>query len=374
MKRVSVFLCALLLLCGGCVPAAQQAPALTPPARLTAAAAMPAVPPTPAPTPNAPDAGEIAQSLRALWEQTLELDIAPFLPPNFFDAEAPWQIFGTTAEERAWLPALEASIQEQLLSALTRTAARFSATHGDLSVTAAQTTEAPSWQLLYALLQGCASEAEANALLVRAVSFQTAIALSAPGKLSYRISVRPLAYREALRLPGGEEGAYWSRCFTYSYLYTVFGRDAAEIDYELPPASGCLSDGILWPLQSHIKLRKTWYADRDGGKRKHTGTDIWAEADTEIYSCTDGVVSYVGSGAGTGYAVIVTDKDGYQFHYYHMIRLSDFLRPGDTVQAGACIGRVGNTGNSDRDHLHLTIVAPDGKYIDPYPYLRAVKP
>ena len=57
-----------------------------------------------------------------------------------------------------------------------------------------------------------------------------------------------------------------------------------------------------------------------------------------------------------------------------MIRLTDFLQPGDAVKAGELIGRVGNTGNSSRDHLHLTIVAPSGQYIDPYPYLAPLEP
>ena len=35
---------------------------------------------------------------------------------------------------------------------------------------------------------------------------------------------------------------------------------------------------------------------------------------------------------------------------------------------------VGNTGNSARDHLHLTIIAPDGYYVNPYPYLEPIEP
>ena len=57
-----------------------------------------------------------------------------------------------------------------------------------------------------------------------------------------------------------------------------------------------------------------------------------------------------------------------------MVRLTVFLEPGVQVEAGQLIGHVGNTGNSVRNHLHLTIVAPDGYFVDPYPYLEAIAP
>ena len=42
------------------------------------------------------------------------------------------------------------------------------------------------------------------------------------------------------------------------------------------------------------------------------------------------------------------------------------VKEGDTVRQGDVIGRVGNTGNSAANHLHLTIVTPDGRYVNPY--------
>ena len=147
-----------------------------------------------------------------------------------------------------------------------------------------------------------------------------------------------------------------------------------ELDYVQPEPEGNLATGIVWPLAQHTRLRKTWFAARDDGARKHTGTDIWAPADTPIYSCTDGTVTFVGAGEGSGNTVIVTDAYGYEFHYYHMIRVSDFLTVGQQVAAGQLIGHVGNTGNSDLDHLHLSILSPGGLFINPYPYLEAVEP
>ncbi len=365
MKRTLLLLCALLPLCGGCAAVQTAATPLSFPAQTAAA--------SPTPAPKAPSQADVAADCLVLWKEALSIDVAPFLPENFFDAAAPWSIFDAPKEERAWLPAMEAAVTKQLSAAATRAVQTAADAHGALAVTAERTLTGPSWQLIYALVQDCPSAQAANARIKEAIALNVQTA-GLPESPVLRLTAAPLTYRKALRLDGCDESVYWSRCFSYSYLYTVCGGDAMEIEYALPPAQGCLSDGFLWPLQSHTRLRKTWYADRDGGKRKHTGTDIWAKADTEIYACTDGTVSYVGEGKGTGFAVIVTDAYGYEYHYYHMIRLSDFLRAGDAVKAGALIGHVGNTGNSDLDHLHLTIVAPDGKYINPYPYLKAVEP
>ncbi|MDO5112143.1 MAG: M23 family metallopeptidase [Clostridia bacterium] len=369
MKHTLLWLCALLLVCSACAPSPAAPSALSHPAQL-AAPPSPTPLPTPLPTPGAV---ELADAFCALWEAALHIDVSPFLPATFFDAAAPWQIFGTPQEERVWLPAMQSAVAEQLASAAARATLAFEGAHKDLTVDVEQSITEPSWQLLYALMQGCENAEAANARIKEAIALDVQAALL-QSALSLRLTAAPLAYREALRLGGGEESALLSRCFTYSYLYTVFGADAAEVEYEQPPAEGCLLDGFVWPLASHTRLRKTWYADRDDGRRKHTGTDIWAKADTEIYACTNGTVTYVGEGKGTGFAVIVTDAYGYEYHYYHMIRLSDFLHAGDAVTAGMLIGRVGNTGNSDLDHLHLTIVAPDGKYVNPYPYLKAMEP
>ena len=51
--------------------------------------------------------------------------------------------------------------------------------------------------------------------------------------------------------------------------------------------------------------------------------------------------------------------------YAELVVVDRAAKEGDTVKAGDLIGHVGNTGNSARDHLHLTIVAPDGFYVNP---------
>lgn len=370
MKRILLLLlCALTLLCA-CAPIRGNVQAL---AYEKQASAKPVSAP-PSPVPKEPSPAEIEEELLDLWREELSIDVSKYLPENFFGAEEAWTIFGSTDEERVWLPEMAEAAAKEIEGAAKLAVRDYNDIHKETTADLQYDIEGPSWQLMLALAQGRDDAEAANGLIEQALDLEVNTQVGSDGRLRSVFSAKPMYYRDALRLPGEDEKELWSRRFLYSYLYTVFGADAKECEYELPEAQGALSDGIVWPLQSYTRLRKTWYAPRNGGIRKHTGTDIWAKADTEIYSCTDGTVSYVGEGNGTGFAVIVTDSSGYEYHYYHMIRLSEFLHIGDALKAGDIVGNVGNTGNSDLDHLHLTIVAPDGKYINPYPYLKAIAP
>ncbi len=362
--KLSTLFLALLLLIAGCAPMQNAAePAITP---------TPA--PTPEPTPAVLSGEELCDEFHRLWAAAPAPDLAEYLPENMFAAENRWQIFGTDDADRTWLPAMAAELDIQLAQMLGDIINQLAVHPMAPEFTCAAHGDAPSWQLLLALIQSAADAEQAMAYIKDSLTLSVNAQPKADGSYALTANLEPLPFKEALALPGGPEGAM-GLSFAYSYALTVFDEDAAEYDeYIQPPAEGNLASGIVWPLSEHTRLRKTWYADRAGGIRKHTGTDIWAPADAEIYSCTDGTVTYVGYSDGTGYAVVVTDDFGYEFHYYHMIRETDFLQEGDAVKAGELIGHVGNTGNSDLDHLHLTIVASDGLYINPYPYLSAIEP
>ena len=361
--KLPALLLALLLLISGCAPI-QATPEPTP---------IPS--PTPEPTPAPLDGDALCEELHTLWEQASAPIIGDYLPENMFAQEDRWQIFGTDDEERAWLPVMAADIAAQLKQALESAADRLADHPQAPAFTFAAGMDAPSWQLVFSLLQASNNPEEAAAFIKDAMALSVQAQGQADGSYELTADLSPLPYKEALALPDNDPQRIMVRSFSYSYALTVFDENACEYEeYTQPPAEGNLARGIVWPLGEHTRLRKTWYADRAGGIRKHTGTDIWAPADAELYSCTDGTVTYIGYSDGTGYAVVVTDEYGYEFHYYHMIRQTDFLQVGDTVKAGDLIGHVGNTGNSDLDHLHLTIVAPDGLYINPYPYLKAVEP
>lgn len=171
-----------------------------------------------------------------------------------------------------------------------------------------------------------------------------------------------------------ESGIPFMCTLTYAYLNTIYDENGEETEYKEYPLSESYLSSLVFPLPEKYenRLKNGWYNPRSKGTRKHTGTDLKTPADTEIYSCTAGTVIDIGSNAGAGNYVVVLDPMGYEYHYYHMIRLTDFLKPGDIVSPGQLIGHVGNTGNSDADHLHLTVVSPDYTYINPYDILKEI--
>jgi uncharacterized protein YkwD len=125
----------------------------------------------------------------------------------------------------------------------------------------------------------------------------------------------------------------------------------------------------------------TWGASRGAG-RTHEGTDMFAPGGTPIYSVTDGTVVPV-SGADSqgwnqlgGWTVMIEANEsvgpvqaGDTFYYAHMIEPTA-LKPGDTVEAGDIVGKVGSTGEgppgtllqpaSRGQHLHLGWYDPSG--------------
>ena len=140
----------------------------------------------------------------------------------------------------------------------------------------------------------------------------------------------------------------------------------------------------------------TWGAARGGG-RDHEGTDMFAPDGTPIYSVTAGKVVPV-SGSDSqgwnefgGWTVMVEAtedvgpvKAGDTLYYAHQVEPSP-LKPGDTVEAGEVIGKVGSTGEGPPgsilpdgrgEHLHLGWYDPTGERssaasgaMDPFPFL-----
>ena len=153
--------------------------------------------------------------------------------------------------------------------------------------------------------------------------------------------------------------------FAYAYLNTVYDDDGVEKLTQKHVYPAGYLDAIVHPLPGCL-IKNCWFDPRDGGKRLHTGADIRANGKTPILSVTDGVVTYIGTLPVPGNYVVVLDPYGYEYHYYHMFERSKLVAVGDTVHAGDPIGRVGNTGNSAANHLHLAIISPEHTYLNPY--------
>lgn len=91
------------------------------------------------------------------------------------------------------------------------------------------------------------------------------------------------------------------------------------------------------------------------GVHGYNGIDIGAPAGTPIYASAAGrVVVARASGYNGGYgSYVVIQHQNSQTLYAHMSTV--LVSPGETVEKGETIGRVGNTGKSTGNHLHFEV-------------------
>lgn len=110
--------------------------------------------------------------------------------------------------------------------------------------------------------------------------------------------------------------------------------------------------------------------------RYHTGIDYSAGSGTPVRAPRAGVVTSAGGGKASGWAgtyVTIRHSDGTSSLYAHLS--SAGVSNGERVDAGATVGRVGQTGRAFGPHLHFEIypsgVEPGDVYeaVDPDPWL-----
>ena len=106
----------------------------------------------------------------------------------------------------------------------------------------------------------------------------------------------------------------------------------------------------------------------DGHLARHQGLDLAAPEGDSITAAAAGVVRRAGRRGGYGKAVEIDHGNGVTTLYAHASALS--VRPGDRVEAGDEIGKVGSTGHATGAHLHFEL-RQEGKAIDPRPALKA---
>ncbi len=91
-----------------------------------------------------------------------------------------------------------------------------------------------------------------------------------------------------------------------------------------------------------------------GDRRFHAGTDFGAATGTPVVAAYSGNVALADLMGGYGLAVVLDhQKFGQQTLYAHLSEI--FVQPGQVVEQGTVIGRVGNTGNSTGPHLHFEV-------------------
>ncbi|MBS7457734.1 M23 family metallopeptidase [Coralloluteibacterium stylophorae] len=104
-----------------------------------------------------------------------------------------------------------------------------------------------------------------------------------------------------------------------------------------------------------------------GGLSRHMGVDFASPYNSDVLAVAEGVVSFVGRRSGYGNVVEVDHGNGYTTLYGHNSR--NLVKVGDLVRAGDVLAKVGSTGRSTGNHVHLEVHA-NGRPVDPLKYLQ----
>ena len=123
--------------------------------------------------------------------------------------------------------------------------------------------------------------------------------------------------------------------------------------------------GLLKPLKGKIigAFGKLW-DPKIKNWIYNKGVTIQADYGREIYSVSDGHVSFSGWILGYGRVLIVKHKDNLFSVYAHLAR--GLFNTGDTVNKGSIIGLVGDTGSVEQSSLYFEL-RQDRNNIDPTP-------
>lgn len=99
---------------------------------------------------------------------------------------------------------------------------------------------------------------------------------------------------------------------------------------------------------------------------RHTGIDFGGKANSAITAAASGVVTRAGRDGAYGNAIHVRQKDGTTALYGHLNSVN--VKPGQRVNVGQAIGKMGSTGRSTGTHLHFEVRKQDhyGADINPY--------
>lgn len=216
---------------------------------------------------------------------------------------------------------------------------------------------------------------------------------SEPGARSYRFEVKE---GQVLTLEGEVvtdknarlfvdlfvlEGEQWEHLATtdsalslsheFSEDYTCLLRVQPELLADAYYSIGIgLTPVLINPVSgaSNRSIGSFYGADRDGGRRRHEGVDIFAPKGTPVIAPTDGYINRVGTSNLGGKVVWMRDRErGHSYYFAHLDE--QLVTSGTRVQQGDTLGLVGNTGNARTTppHLHFGIYQRGSK--DPIHYI-----
>ncbi len=168
------------------------------------------------------------------------------------------------------------------------------------------------------------------------------------------VSAEPIAPVGGTLPPPMAEGNIAPRPSTVAYNFAL-ASVLPQIPYSntLAYAGGT---GMIFPLTVPAPITSVfgWRIHPITGERRfHAGTDLGASFGTPILAAAKGQVESADWMGGYGLAVVIDNNSAEKTLYGHMSEI--FVHPGQWVDQGTVIGRVGSTGLSTGPHLHFEI-------------------
>lgn len=145
---------------------------------------------------------------------------------------------------------------------------------------------------------------------------------------------------------------YEKKVVVYSNTYSYSAPSASNYSSGKSYQKVELGIALIKPVSGVVYSR---YGSNDSVRsHTHTGLDIAAPKGTPIKAAAAGTVTYSGN-AGDGYGnyVVISHGNGVQTVYAHCSQL--LVSKGQKVSQGELIAKVGSTGNSTGNHLHLEV-------------------
>lgn len=130
----------------------------------------------------------------------------------------------------------------------------------------------------------------------------------------------------------------------------------------LPAGGGDTTASFIWPVAGGYVSAGLY------GYRGHSGMDIAATAGTGIYAARSGTVTYASNRNVWPYGkrVNINHGDGVTSLYAHCSEV--LVQPGQYVEQGQLIAKVGRTGNATGNHLHIEIKI-NGRIMNPADFI-----
>jgi uncharacterized repeat protein (TIGR02543 family) len=140
---------------------------------------------------------------------------------------------------------------------------------------------------------------------------------------------------------------------------------------------------VEWPVparqgtNSAFGWREFQRQDGTWSRSFHRGFDRSNARSTRIYAVMEGIVVFANDdddGHGNRIIIYHPQAHGFRTSYSHLdtVAMGGFqVEVGQRVSAGQLIGLMGNTGNSDGNHLHFELINPSGTEVNPLAYYHA---